>query len=73
MPDFMFFRLAQTDDVEIIAALGIGHVHYGTVQPDQQVDAKFSIGFAVVVLAHLCGLLIAKLLIVGSQAQLFKK
>ena len=41
--DFMFLRLAQTDDVHIIAALRVSHMHHRTVQPAKQIDALFAI------------------------------
>lgn len=41
-------RLTERDDAERITALGVGHVNDLTVQPAEQVDPLFAVGFTVV-------------------------
>jgi len=39
----MFFRLAQADDVEIVAALRIGHMHHNAAEEAECVDSRLAI------------------------------
>lgn len=41
--DFMFFGLAQTYDMNIIAALRIGHMNDHAVEKTEQVDSQLAI------------------------------
>jgi len=48
----MFLCLSQADDVRLVAALCVGHVDNGTVQPAEKVDAMLTVGRTIIVPTH---------------------
>ena len=46
--DFIFLGLSKADDVEVVFALGVGHVHYLTLEPPDRAKTKLAVCKALI-------------------------
>jgi hypothetical protein len=48
--DFIFLGLSKADDVEVVFALRVGHVHHSTVEPSNRAKTKLAVCEAFVLI-----------------------